>query len=209
MSNQFPNKPKGIKVKHFKDHITITVNSYDYDGVFLYISIIVFGFIIVFGLFWSLFFLLCLFVALIDGQIIGFLTSLVFTLFGILILRSGLVFFINKIYINADNKVIRVRQRPIPAPCDNNIDIRLKKTQELYTREELFRTDSNENDITLLGRSNNTYYMSRYRLCIKKINSDKEITIIETDNQEVPLFIEKTLKDYLNIKHDLQESEVD
>lgn len=183
MSDQFPEKLLRIKVKHFNDHIMITQNWIGIDALILPLF--------TFFYFYILFTVLSR-IEINSGDYIFIILSIIA---GLLLTLWTLKIWVNRNYIIADQNKLKVYEGPIPS-SSHNVNLKVINIENLYIQEQVVK---NPNDS----------YTKMYQLHAQKSSSSKGIKIIETDNQEEALFIKRTLKDYLNIKHDLQEGEVD
>jgi len=179
MSNPFPEKPINIKVKHFNDYITIIKTWFGCTTWFFTLNSLVW-----FSITLPLILLNVEFENLMALPYV--LAGIIFVIVSILLLYSTIALWINKTYLIINKQGIIVRHKPIPCPkLHNNVYLRYFKLKNLYSKAKV--SDSS----------------STYEICAKTHNNtDKKI--IKTNNQKEIIFLEKTLKDYLNLKDNQQ-----
>lgn len=197
MSNQFPNKPDSIKIKQSSNEITI-ITKWSEGPALLYTII---------------YFLLFLFSILIpiysfrtllngEGELLSFLfmtlfsivISIPFLFIGITILYYLISIWINRTYIFVNKDAINIRSKPLP--WRDNTDFRVDKLEKIYLKKiAKAKVGDEEEEGGKLEKNN-------FRLRAKMKN-DADKNIIKVYNYEEALFIEQTLKDYLNLEDDL------
>ncbi|MFB6276272.1 MAG: hypothetical protein ABEI32_09035 [Halothece sp.] len=179
MSNQFLNPPQGIEVENFNNYIKIKYNIWSTTRT--WISIIV-----------CLFFLLIIIFVLLILDInqggsgatiyfIGFICTIILILFKV---TSSIM---NITSITVDDKVIIIRKPLSPTKASS---LRIVKIAKIFSevREEIAKAKNGE-----------PYTIYHYQVFARTSNKNNK-KIIETDSRVQMLFIEKTLKDYLNIE---------
>jgi len=178
MNDQFPDKPKSIQVKQVNNEITIIKEWFNYSSLFLAI----------FTLVWcSITFRLYYFILFYEwtgdlGRIEIILITSPFLVGGICLPYYTIASWINKTYIFANKDAIIVRHQPIP--WKGNISVRVVKLENFYSKE------------TVEDRGDNRRIY--YELHAKTLNgADKKL--LEVNDSEEALFIEKTLKDYFKL----------
>ena len=193
MSNQFPETPKSVEVNHVIDHIKNIEVKHLNDSIIIIkkwqdaASIL---FLTVCSLFGNLISLTGFFGFLLDFSLGGFLIVLPFCLGTLFLLYYTIAIWVNRTYITVNDKAIVVRHEPIPLPTCHNIILRLVKLENLYLKSQKTKTQHGTNTTyQLLARTSN--------------NTDKKL--LNFTNIDEALFVEKTLKDYLNLKDETQE----
>jgi len=151
-------------------------------------------------------------VTLIKGEFFKTLMTIPFVLMGIYFLYASVLILMNKTIITVNKKEIIVRNKFKFASANVFIGSIYGNESIFDTNESTLKVSELENIFSkvkkeIIKTKNKERLIYHYQVNAQTSNgTDKQI--IETNNREQMLFIEKTLKDYLNIKDELQEGEV-
>jgi len=187
MNEQFPEQPKSIKVKQSNHQITIIKKWFDCITVF-FTGFTLFWSYMSFSKFMPLFLNVNQIQFLDLETIVPLLFGCIFLGFSIFLIYYTIAKWINQTYIYAYDDAIEVRHKPIL--WKDNLKLGIEQLQNLYSKK--------------IKIDQRLYFEVR-----AKTNNGADKKLIKVYKKEEALFIEQTLKNYLNIGNEPIKGQLD